>query len=256
MEALYFMLLYMPEDKTGTEWRAARCVQMLQLIISIISSCGCRSANVWHASASGVPVLAKRMMKWSQMGKEQNSFLRKKRKGEKKCCYECQAKSQESAPFHTIAISIPQRRKSWEKRKVTLQWPWNYWFHRESLLEKQAQLLWVLTSLGPDHCFQGSSWIHLVVFIFTWQFSHQLANDISTPCSAVSQDVTTYVTEHLYGVAVSDRIRFRSVFQIQLNHTVCCDSIECDQWHLLSGVTSALYIPWLICRSTGELYVT
>ncbi len=140
------------------------------------------------------PVLAKRMMKWSQMGKEQNSFLRKKKKKkkdlkkkeEKKKRCECQAKSQESAPFHTIAISIPLRRKSREKRKVTLQWPWNYWFHRESLLEKQAQLLWVLTSLGPDHCFWGSGWIHPVVFIFVWQFLHQLARNIPTPSSAVS----------------------------------------------------------------------
>lgn len=66
--------------------------------------------------------------------REQNSFLRKKKKcrnavgrkkeRKKRKCYECQAKSQESAPFHTIVISIPQRMKEQrEKRKVTLQWP-------------------------------------------------------------------------------------------------------------------------------------
>ena len=46
------MLQDMPEDETGTERRTAVCVEMLRLIISIISSSGRRSANVWHASAS------------------------------------------------------------------------------------------------------------------------------------------------------------------------------------------------------------
>lgn len=123
--------------------------------------------------AGYAPFRAKRMMKWSQMGKEQNSFLRKKGKGvtEKKN-YECQPKSQESAPFHTIVSSILQKKKKeTAERKVTLQWPWNYWFHRKRLLEKQAQLLSVLTSLVPDHCFQGCGWIHPVVFIFVWHFT-------------------------------------------------------------------------------------
>lgn len=181
MEALYFMLLYMPEDKTGTDWRTAICVEMPQLIIPIASSSGRRSANAWHASAS-VDMRQSWLNEWwnearweknktaSWWKKEKEKRSRWKEKKKRKKRYECQAKSQESAPFHTIAISIPLRRKSREKRKVTLQWPWNYWFHRESLLEKQAQLLWVLTSLGPDHCFRGSGWIHPVVFIFVWQF--------------------------------------------------------------------------------------
>lgn len=61
------------------------------------------------------------MMKWSQMGKEQNSFLRKKGKGvtEKKN-YECQPKSQESAPFHTIVISILQKKKKKKQQREKL----------------------------------------------------------------------------------------------------------------------------------------
>lgn len=61
------------------------------------------------------------MMKWNQMGKEQNSFLRKKGKGvtEKKN-YECQPKSQESAPFHTIVISILQKKKKKKQQREKL----------------------------------------------------------------------------------------------------------------------------------------
>lgn len=170
---------------------------MLQLIISITSSSGRGSANVWHASAS-VDVHQSRLnelwneARWERKKnktasrgkkeKEKKKWSRRKKKEKKgKKQYECQAKSQESAPFHTIAISIPQRRKSERKRKVTLQWPWNYWFHRESLWEKQAQLLWVLTTLGPDHCFRASRWIYPVVFSVLWQFSHKLARNISSP---------------------------------------------------------------------------
>ena len=154
------------------------------------------------------PVLAKRMMKWSQMGEKNKTASWRKKKGkrngvgekkkEKKNRYECQAKSQESAPSHTIAISIPQRRKRRE-RKVTLQWPWNYWFHRESLLEKQAQLLRALTSLGPDHCFSGlrlnsSCCLHTRVTVF----APACKKSLCTMCSAVSpRDVTTCVPETL-----------------------------------------------------------
>lgn len=55
------------------------------------------------------------------MGKEQNSFLRKKGKGvtEKKN-YECQPKSQESAPFHTIVISILQKKKKKKQQREKL----------------------------------------------------------------------------------------------------------------------------------------
>lgn len=147
------------------------------------------SANVWHASASVDMCQSWLNEWWNEARWEKNKTASWKKiwsRRKKKTLYECQAKSQESAPFHTIAISIPQRTKNREKWKVTLQWPWNYWFHRESLLEKQAQLLRVLTSLGLDHCLQDSGCIHPVVFIFVWQFSHQLARNISTPCSAVS----------------------------------------------------------------------
>lgn len=63
MEALFFMLLCTPEDKTGTEGRTAICMDMLQLIISIISSSGRRSANVWHVSAS-VDMRQSRLNEW------------------------------------------------------------------------------------------------------------------------------------------------------------------------------------------------
>ena len=62
------------------------------------------------------PVLVKRIMKWSQMGEKKNKTASWEKKREKKC-YECQAKSQESAPFHTIAISILQRRKRERQRE-------------------------------------------------------------------------------------------------------------------------------------------
>lgn len=106
-------------------------------------------------------------------GKRTKQLPEKKRQRSdgKKKNYECQPKSQESAPFHTIVSSILQKKKETAERKVTLQWPWNYWFHRKRLLEKQAQLLSVLTSLVPDHSFQGCGWIHPVVFIFVWHFT-------------------------------------------------------------------------------------
>lgn len=106
-------------------------------------------------------------------GKRTKQLPEKKRqRSDGKKNYECQPKSQESAPFHTIVSSILQKKKKeTAERKVTLQWPWNYWFHRKRLLEKQAQLLSVLTSLVPDHCFQGCGWIHPVVFIFVWHFT-------------------------------------------------------------------------------------
>lgn len=87
MKTLSFMLLFMLEDMTGTEWRSVIWEETLQPIISIISSSsGRRSAEcVTCLCFSGyVPVRAKWMMKWSQMGKEQNSFLRKKENREER----------------------------------------------------------------------------------------------------------------------------------------------------------------------------
>lgn len=147
---------------------------MLQLIISIISSSGCRSGNEWHASASLDMRHSGLNEWWNEARWEKNktaSWEKKAKEWRKKKNYECQPKSQESAPFHTIVSSILQKKKETAERKVTLQWPWNYWFHRKRLLEKQAQLLSVLTSLVPDHCFQGCGWIHPVVFIFVWHFT-------------------------------------------------------------------------------------
>lgn len=139
------------------------------------------------------------------------------------------------------------------ERKVTLQWPWNYWFHRESLLEKRAQLLRVLTSLVPDHCFRGSGWIHSVVFIFAWQFSHQLARNISTPfAQQFPNDVTARVAK-LRNVLISCLFP-----NIQLNPSMCVTVTLSSVINDIrpSGVTSALYTPWLICRSSNEVRVT
>lgn len=170
---------------------------MLQLIISIISSPGCRSGNEWHASASLDMRHSWLNEWWNEARWEKNktaSWEKKAKEWRKKKNYECQPKSQESAPFHTIVISILQKKKKKEtaERKVTLQWPWNYWFHRKRLLEKQAQLLSVLTSLVPDHCFQGCGWIHSVVFIFVWHFTSACKKtkkhkNNSTSCSTVSR---------------------------------------------------------------------
>lgn len=211
------------------------------------------------------PVLAKRINEMKPDGrKEQNSLVRKKKqktwsrrkKNQRKKPDECQAKSQESAPFHTIAISIPQRRERREsgrgeklhsnghetidfiekicwKSKHNFSGSWQVWGH---------------------HCFRGCGWIHPVVFIFVWQLSHQLAINISTPC-AQQLDVTTCVPGHSDNKAVK-RTHVLFVFHIQLNPAVCYSTAECDQWHQPSGVTSALYVPWLICRSSGDSHVT
>lgn len=125
--------------------------------------------------------------------KEQNSFPRKKnkkkrrngvggeKKGEKKTLWMSGKVTGECTISYNSDLN-PTKKKE-RKRKVTLQWPWNYWFHRESLREKQAQLLRVLTTLGPDHCFRASRWIYPVVFSVLWQFSHKLARNISSPCA-------------------------------------------------------------------------
>lgn len=128
---------------------------------------------MWHTSAS-VDIRQSWLNEWwneARWEKNKTASWEKKEneKGEKHTHYECQAKSQESAPFHTIAISIPQRRKSREKRKVTLQWAWNYWFHRA----RKAST----TFLSPDN-FRAwslfwrlqlnSFWcLHICVTVFT-----------------------------------------------------------------------------------------
>lgn len=114
------------------------------------------------------------------------------------------------------------------ERKVTLQWPWNYWFHRESLLEKRAQLLRVLTSLVPDHCFRGSGWIHSVVFIFAWQFSHQLARNISTP---FAQQFPRRRDSSCCEAEKRINFLFVSQYSTESQHVCYSYSVECDQWH-------------------------
>lgn len=58
-------------------------------------------------------------------GKRTKQLPEKKRqRSDGKKNYECQPKSQESAPFHTIVSSILQKKKKeTAERKVTLQWP-------------------------------------------------------------------------------------------------------------------------------------
>lgn len=156
-----------------------------------------------------LPVLAKWMMKWSQMGKRTKQLPEKKKKREnekekKKTHYECQAKSQESAPFHTIAISIPQRRKSIEKRKVTLQWPWNYWFHRAEAKHNFSgswQVWGLIIVLG------ASAEFLLLSSYLCDSFRTSLQKHISAACSAVSQ--------HMWQLVFMDinvAKRFESVF--------------------------------------------
>lgn len=120
-------------------------------------------------------------------GKRTKQLPEKEKKKKKKRHFERQAKSQASEPFHTIAISIPQRRKSREKKtkRAAVEWPWNHWFHKESTT-------WSRQVWGLIIVFRGSGWIHLVVFMLVWQFSfpffflqQQLARNTSTPRSAV-----------------------------------------------------------------------
>lgn len=196
--------------------------------------------------------------------KEQNSFPRKKNKkkrrngvgGEKKEGKKTLWMSGKVTGECTISYNSdlnPTKKKERErKRKVTLQWPWNYWFHRESLREKRAQLLRVLTTLGPDRCFRASRWIYPVVFSVLWQFSHKLARNNSSPCAQQLPSrcdnwcSRTFVWKNQQTVFI-----FPACFP-----TLCYSTVECDQWHQPSGVTSALYVSWLICRSTSERYVT
>lgn len=93
-------LLHVPEDMTGTEWRTVRCVEMPQLIISIISSSGPRSANVWHAFAS-VDMSQSWLNEWwnqARWEKNKTAFWEKKEREKeeemeegKKKHHECQA---------------------------------------------------------------------------------------------------------------------------------------------------------------------
>ena len=121
MKTLYFMWEYAwgqdRERKNGCHMWGNAATDHFYHIILWARVCKCVTCLCFSGC---VPVLAKRMMKWSQMVKEQNSFLLRKQMkevGEKNPSKECQAKSQESASFHTIVILIPPRRK----REVTLQ---------------------------------------------------------------------------------------------------------------------------------------
>lgn len=147
---------------------------MLQLIISIISSSGCRSGNEWHASASLDMRHSGLNEWWNEARWEKNktaSWEKKAKEWRKKKLWMSAKVTGECTISYNSELNPTKKKKETAERKVTLQWPWNYWFHRKRLLEKQAQLLSVLTSLVPDHCFQGCGWIHPVVFIFVWHFT-------------------------------------------------------------------------------------
>lgn len=111
-------------------------------------------------------------------GGKKRTHMEEERKKKKKCC-ECQAKSQESAPFHTIAISIPKRRKRKEERRSYTPVAVKLLISQRKSARKESG-----TSLDADRSravvdFQRSSQICLVVFISTWQFSHRLVRNIS-----------------------------------------------------------------------------
>lgn len=190
--------------------------KILRLIVSIISSSGRRSVNVWHVSAS-VDMRQSRLNEWwneARWEKNKTASTRKKKKKnrewdgrKKKNCNECQAKSQESAPFHPIVLSIPHRR-----REVTLQWPWNYWFHRAKSAGK-------CSFPGPDKSssviivFWGCDCIHLVVFIFVWQFANTSPTlSPPTPDPLPPRNVTRRLTELQYVRGRAAYVLFFSAF--------------------------------------------
>lgn len=120
MRGLLFMFLY-ARPRTGNgdgAGRLPRRAEMPQLIISIISSSGHRSANVWHASAS-VDICQSRLKEWwKEAGWEEREQKQLSGEGKKKMqkCNKKKSNERRNAPtvrqshrraFVRMEISIP-----------------------------------------------------------------------------------------------------------------------------------------------------
>lgn len=115
MQELLSMFLY-ARPRTGDgdgAGRLPRCAEMPQLIISIISSSGHRSANVWHASAS-VDMCQSRLKEWwKEAGwekREQKQLSGGEKKNEKKKMQKCNKKKSDERKKNAPTVRQSHRR--------------------------------------------------------------------------------------------------------------------------------------------------
>lgn len=162
MNALCFVFIPTYTDRRGTVWRAVVHAATPQLTTSIITSSGCKSANVRPASAPLDVWQSSSKKRWEERTKEQKGIQR-----------EAMEMLWMSGPGRSVQRQSQSLKERAEKEarsnppvavKLSISW-------KTSVLVKKAKPSSVFCN--PDRCFCGSGWgLHIRVTLFAKKHNH------------------------------------------------------------------------------------
>lgn len=234
---MHFARFYTHTDRTGAVWKAAVHAATPQLTTSIITSSGCRSANVRPASAPLDVCQSFSKKRWEVRTKQRKRIQRETRWK----CFECQAQ----AVWYNSNLN-PSKKERRKKREVILQWPWNYRFH-----EKQA-----VKKAKPSSVFLQSWSLRIAVaevFIFELHF---LPKTIFTPSAKQSWKLAflSRLTGNPVGAIDNQISLWVTVLLRMINgvrHRGSRQPCTCGDWYVDCLACSVrhhfrLLVPWLM----------